>query len=173
MTTSRFEGSRPIIRPFHGISPKIHASAWVAPGAVVVGDVEIGPDSSVWYASVLRGDVHSIRIGARSNLQDHCVVHVTRGRYCCEVGDEVTVGHRATIHGCRVEDAALIGIGSIVLDGAHVGEGAIVAAALEYAAGKGKDDQLIVVVIPSFGERYIQTKLFDPYRYEGSDDVHQ
>ena len=90
MTTSRFEGSRPIIRPFHGISPKIHASAWIAPGAVVVGDVEIGPDSSVWYASVLRGDVHSIRIGARSNLQDHCVVHVTRGRYCCEVGDEVS-----------------------------------------------------------------------------------
>ena len=149
MTTSGSEGGRPIIRPFRGIWPKIHASAWIAPGAVVVGDVELGPDSSVWYASVLRGDVHSIRIGARSNLQDHCVVHVTRGRYCCEVGDEVTVGHRATIHGCRVEDAALIGIGSIVLDGAHVGEGAVVAAGAVVPPGAKVEAGTLVVGIPA------------------------
>lgn len=94
----------------------------------MIGDVVIGPDSSVWFGAVVRGDIHSIRIGARSNLQDHCVVHVTRDRFPVEVGDEVTVGHRATVHGCRVRDGALIGIGAIVLDGAEVGEGALVGA---------------------------------------------
>jgi carbonic anhydrase/acetyltransferase-like protein (isoleucine patch superfamily) len=95
---------------------------------VVVGDVEIGADSSLWYHGVVRGDVNAIRIGARTNLQDHCVVHVTRDRFSCSIGDEVTVGHRATVHGCRVEDGALIGIGAIVLDGAFVGEGAVIGA---------------------------------------------
>ncbi len=101
--------------------PRIDPSAWVAPGAVVVGDVEIGRDSSVWYGSVVRGDVHFVRIGARTNIQDNCVLHVTRDRFACEVGDEVTVGHRAVVHGCRVGDGALVGIGAIVLDGARVG----------------------------------------------------
>lgn len=127
MTTSSSRRSA-IIRPFEGRAPRIDPSAWVAPGAVVVGDVEIGPDSSVWYGSVVRGDVHHVRIGARSNIQDNCVLHVTRGRFPCEVGDEVTVGHRAVVHGCRVGDGALVGIGAIVLDGATVGEGAVVGA---------------------------------------------
>ena len=93
-----------------------------------MGDVNIGADSSVWYGCVLRGDVHHIRIGARTNVQDHAVVHVTRDRFPCVIGDEVTVGHRAVVHGCRVGDGALIGIGAIVLDGAEVGEGALVGA---------------------------------------------
>lgn len=104
------------------------ASAWLAPSAVVVGDVEIGDDTSVWYAAVLRGDVERVRIGARSNLQDGSVVHVTKDRFPAIVGDEVTVGHRAVVHGCRVGDGALIGIGAVVLDGAEIGEGALVAA---------------------------------------------
>ena len=95
---------------------------------MVIGDVEIGAQTSIWYGCVLRGDVHRIRVGARSNLQDHCIVHVTKGRFAAEIGDEVTAGHRATIHGCQVRDGALIGIGAIVLDGAVVGEGAWIGA---------------------------------------------
>lgn len=94
----------------------------------MAGDVEIGPDTSVWFGSVVRGDVHAIRIGARTNLQDHCVVHVTRDRFPAWVGDEVTVGHRATVHGCRVGDGALVGIAAVVLDGAEIGEEALVGA---------------------------------------------
>ena len=119
---------REIVRSFGGATPRIAASAWLAPGAVVVGDVEIAEDASIWYAAVIRGDVQHIRIGARSNVQDGAVVHVSRDRFPTEIGAEVTIGHRAVVHGCTVEDGALIGIGAIVLDGAHVGEGALVGA---------------------------------------------
>ncbi len=132
MTTSdrdaTIEGLAPLLLPFRGRLPRIDATAWIAPGAVVAGDVEIGADSSVWFGSVVRGDVHSIRIGARTNLQDHCVVHVTKGQFPAWIGDGVTVGHRATVHGCTVRDGALIGIAAVVLDGAEVGEEALVAA---------------------------------------------
>jgi carbonic anhydrase/acetyltransferase-like protein (isoleucine patch superfamily) len=119
---------KPLILAHGGRLPVLAPGVWIAPGAVVIGDVEIGSDSSVWFGSVVRGDVHSIRIGARTNLQDHCVVHVTRGLFATRIGDEVTVGHRATVHGCTVGDGALIGIGASVLDGARVGEEALVAA---------------------------------------------
>ncbi|MGH0035195.1 MAG: gamma carbonic anhydrase family protein [Myxococcota bacterium] len=118
----------PILRSFGDAVPRVHPSAWLADGCVVVGDVEIGEDSTVWYGAVLRGDVEAIRIGARTNLQDHVVVHVTRDVHPAIVGDEVTVGHRAVVHGCRVGDGALVGIGACVLDGATVGEGALVGA---------------------------------------------
>ena len=94
----------------------------------MIGDVEIGPGSSLWFGSVVRADVHSIRIGARTNLQDLCVVHVTRHLFPTQLGDEITVGHRAVVHGCRIGDGALIGIGAIVLDGAEVGEEALIGA---------------------------------------------
>jgi len=116
------------LRAFQDKSPRLEAGVWVAPGAWVIGDVEIGADSSLWYGAVLRADVNHIRIGRRSNVQDGAVVHVTRDRFSTEVGDEVTVGHRAVVHGCRVSDGALIGIGAIVLDGASVGDGAFVGA---------------------------------------------
>ena len=124
-------------------------SAWLAPGSTLVGDVEIGAQSSVWYGSTLRGDVNVIRIGARTNLQDHCVVHVTRDRFACEVGDEVTVGHRAVVHGCRVDDGALIGIGAIVLDGAHVGEEALVGAGAVVSPGFTVPDGMLALGIPA------------------------
>lgn len=121
--------TRPVgLRPFRGLWPRVHRSAWLAPGAIVVGDVEIGEDSSIWYGCVIRGDVESIRIGMRSNVQDGSVLHVTKDRFACVVGDEVTIGHRAVVHGCVVGDGALVGIGAIVLDGATVGEGALVGA---------------------------------------------
>ena len=121
---------------------------WIAPGAVVIGDVEIGPDSSVWFGSIVRGDIHSIRIGARTNLQDHCVVHVTRGRFPTVIGDEVTVGHRATVHGCTVGDGALIGIGASVLDGAVIESGAVVAAGALIPPGKVVPAGMLVVGNP-------------------------
>jgi carbonic anhydrase/acetyltransferase-like protein (isoleucine patch superfamily) len=102
--------------------------AWIAPGASVIGDVTLGVDVSIWYAAVLRGDVEAISVGDRSNVQDGAILHVTQGRYACVVGAEVTIGHRAVVHGCRVGDGALIGIGAIVLDGATVGDEALVAA---------------------------------------------
>lgn len=117
-----------MIRPYLATSPRIASTAWVAPSADVVGDVEIGPDSSVWYGAVARGDVFPIRIGARTNVQDHCVLHVTHERYATVLHDDITIGHRVVLHGCTVGSGALVGIGAIVLDEAVIGEGALVAA---------------------------------------------
>ena len=147
MTTS--ELGSPIVRPYRGVWPTLAPGAWLAPGAVVVGDVHLGADASVWYQAVVRGDVHAIRIGARTNIQDQSVVHVTRDRFSCEIGDEVTVGHRATVHGCRVEDGALIGIGAIVLDGAHVGEGAVVGAGALVPPGARIEPGMIAMGLPA------------------------
>lgn len=116
------------IRPYRGKSPRLHESAFVAEGAVVVGDVEIGERSSIWFGAVVRGDVHHIRIGSRTNVQDLAVIHVTSETHSTAVGDDVTVGHGATLHGCTVKDRCLVGIGSIVMDGAVVGPDAMVAA---------------------------------------------
>jgi carbonic anhydrase/acetyltransferase-like protein (isoleucine patch superfamily) len=138
-----------LIRPFAGVWPRIDPQAWIAPGAVVVGDVEIGRDSSVWYASVVRGDVHAVRIGARSNVQDGCILHVTRERFPCVIGDEVTVGHRAVVHGCRVGDGALVGIGAIVLDGAVVGEGALIGAGAVVTPGARIPERWVALGVPA------------------------
>jgi len=140
---------RAVVRPFRDVWPRIAASAWLAPGAAVVGDVSIGADTSVWYGATIRGDVNAIRIGARSNLQDQCVVHVTRDRFDCDVGDEVTIGHRAVVHGCRVLDGALIGIGAVVLDGARVGEEALVAAGAVVAPGFEVPDGALALGVPA------------------------
>ena len=117
-----------LIRPYGGKTPRLDGSVFVAETAVVIGDVEIGPDSSVWFGTVVRGDIHSIRIGARTNIQDQSVIHVTGGKHPTSVGDDVTIGHRVTLHGCTIKDRCLIGMGSIVLDGAVVGEDALVGA---------------------------------------------
>ena len=118
----------PKIIPHHGVTPEIHPTVFLAEGAVVIGDVKIGSDSSLWIHSVLRGDVHSIRIGARTNIQDLCVGHVTRGTHPLIVEDEVTVGHRVILHGCHVKNRSLIGMGSIIMDAAVVGEESIIGA---------------------------------------------
>lgn len=108
--------------------PRIDSSAFVADGTVVIGDVVIGAESSVWYGSVIRGDVHWIRIGTRTNIQDGSVLHVTHDTNPLSIGDEVTCGHAVRLHGCTIESLTLIGIGAIVLDGAIVRSGSIVAA---------------------------------------------
>jgi gamma-carbonic anhydrase len=124
-----------MIRPFDGKAPRLHDSAWVAETALVVGDVEIGEQSTIWFGTVIRGDVNSVRIGARSNVQDQSVIHVTARTHSTVVGDDVTVGHRVTLHGCTVKDRCLIGMGTIVLDGAVIGEEALVGAGSLVAPG--------------------------------------
>jgi len=104
------------LHPFNGIVPKLDPTAWVAPGAQVIGDVEMGAESSVWYNVVVRGDVMPIRIGARSNIQDGSIVHVTRGLAATSIGDDVLVGHMAIIHGCTLMDRSFVGLGGIVMD---------------------------------------------------------
>jgi carbonic anhydrase/acetyltransferase-like protein (isoleucine patch superfamily) len=117
-----------MIKTFQNLQPKIHETAFIAETAVVIGDVEIGEDSSVWYGSILRGDVNYIRIGARTNIQDACVLHVSAKTHPTVLADEVTLGHRVTLHGCYIETGCLIGIGAIILDGVRVGRNSLVAA---------------------------------------------
>src|SRR2546422_7531854 len=117
-----------MIRPYRGKRPQIAASAYIDPAAVVIGDVVIGEDSSVWPCSVVRGDVHYIRIGARTNIQDGSVLHVMRDEWPLILGDDVTVGHSVTLHGCTIESRCLIGMGAVILNGVTIGAGSIVAA---------------------------------------------
>ncbi len=118
----------PTILPYDGNAPRLAASAFLAAGSVVVGDVEIGDASSLWFGTIVRGDVNHVRIGARTNVQDLSVVHVTSRTHPTVIGDDVTVGHRAVLHGCTIRDRCLVGIGAIVLDGAVVGPDAMVGA---------------------------------------------
>lgn len=118
----------PVDRPYRGKHPEIAASAYIDPAAVIIGDVVIGEDSSVWPCTVIRGDVNYIRIGARTNIQDASVLHVMRDEYPLILGDDVTIGHSVTLHGCNIAQRCLIGMGSIILNGVTIGEGSIVAA---------------------------------------------
>jgi carbonic anhydrase/acetyltransferase-like protein (isoleucine patch superfamily) len=124
-----------LIRGYGGVDPRLHDSVFVADGAVVIGDVEIGEDASIWFGAIVRGDVNHIRIGARTNVQDHSVLHVTTRTHPTVVGEDVTLGHRVTLHGCTVRDRCLIGIGAVVLDGAEIGPDAMVGAGALVAPG--------------------------------------
>jgi gamma-carbonic anhydrase len=117
-----------MLRTFRGIRPTVDPSAFVDQSAQVIGDVHIGPESSIWMNVVVRGDVNAIRIGARTNVQDGTVVHVQSGSHPTTIGDEVTIGHGAIVHGCTIEDRCLIGMGAILLNGVRVGADSIVAA---------------------------------------------
>ena len=117
-----------MLRPYRGQLPRIHPSAFIDDSAQVIGDVEIGEESSVWMCVVIRGDVNRIRIGRRSNIQDGTIVHVMKDTHPTVIGDDVTVGHGAVVHGCTIEDRCLIGMGAILLNGVTVGTGSIIAA---------------------------------------------
>ena len=108
--------------------PQIAPSAYIDPAAVVIGDVSIGEDSSVWPCAVIRGDVNWIRIGARTNIQDGSVLHVMKDEYPLQIGDNVTIGHATVLHGCTIESRCLIGMGSVILNNAKIGAGSIIAA---------------------------------------------
>ncbi len=125
-----------MILSYKGKTPEIAADAFIAPTAVVTGDVVIGKGSSVWFNCVMRGDVHEIRVGERTNIQDGSIVHVTRGKFACHIGSDITIGHGAILHGCTLQDGCFIGMGATVLDGAVVESGAMVAAGAVVTPGK-------------------------------------
>ena len=124
-----------MLRPYRAILPRVHPTAFIDDSAQVIGDVEIGEQSSVWMHAVIRGDVNRIVIGRRTNVQDGTIIHVTHGRHPTTIGDELTVGHAAVLHGCTVGSGCLIGMGAVVLDGAEIGEGSLVAAGALVPAG--------------------------------------
>ncbi len=125
-----------IILPYKNIVPRIDDSAFIAQNAVITGDVEIGPDSSVWFGCVMRGDVNEIRVGARTNIQDGTIVHCTRNKFGTYIGSDITIGHAAVLHACVLEDGCFVGMGAIVMDGARVESGAMVAAGALVPPGK-------------------------------------
>ncbi len=125
-----------LILPYKGTMPRIDKTAFIAPNAVVVGDVEIGAGTSIWFDCVLRGDINYIRVGARTNLQDGTIVHVNGRQFATHIGSDVTVGHMCLLHACTIEDGAFIGMQATVMDGAVVETGAMVAAGALVTPGK-------------------------------------
>jgi carbonic anhydrase/acetyltransferase-like protein (isoleucine patch superfamily) len=164
-----------MLRPYRGTLPRVHPTAYIDDSAQVIGDVEIGEESSVWMTVVIRGDVHRIRIGRRTNIQDGTVVHVMKDTHPTVVGDGVTIGHGAIVHGCTIEDQCLIGMGAILLNGARVGTQSIVAAGTLVVEGAtipprslvmgspGKVKRLLthaeIEDIQKYADRYVQYRL--------------
>jgi carbonic anhydrase/acetyltransferase-like protein (isoleucine patch superfamily) len=128
--------------------PQVARSAWVAPGANVIGDVSLGDESSVWYGAVLRGDTEPIRIGARSNVQDGCILHADPG-FPAIVGEDCVVGHNAVVHGCEIGNNCLVGMGATILNGAKIGDGSIVAAGAVVPEGREFPPGSLIVGIPA------------------------
>jgi carbonic anhydrase/acetyltransferase-like protein (isoleucine patch superfamily) len=138
-----------MLRAYRGRRPIVHPTAYVDDTAQVIGDVEIGPESSVWMNVVVRGDVNYIRIGARSNVQDGTIVHVQHDTNPALIGDEVTIGHGAIVHGCVIGSRVLVGMGSIVLTGATIGDDVIVAAGALVPEGMAVPPRSLVMGVPA------------------------
>ena len=147
-----------VLRPYRGVSPRVHPTAFIDDSAQVIGDVEIGEESSVWMNAVVRGDVHSIRVGRRSNIQDGTIVHAqasTSGTHPTAIGNQVTIGHGALVHGCTIDDQCLIGMGAILLNGAHVGTQSIVAAGTLVTEGMKVPPKSLVMGSPGKVKRLL------------------
>jgi len=147
---------KPIIMSYKDLEPNISTSAWIAPGATVVGDVTIGEDSSVWFGVVIRGDVHKIRIGKRVSVQDLSMIHVTHYKKPDKsdgsptiIGDDVTIGHKVMLHGCTIEDACLIGMSATILDDAVIGKESIVGAGALVTKGKKFPPRSLILGSPA------------------------
>jgi gamma-carbonic anhydrase len=138
-----------MLKPYKGKTPKLGAGVFIEESAQVIGDVEIGVDSSVWFNAVVRGDVHHIRIGDRTNVQDNCTLHVTKDTYPLIIGSDITIGHNVILHGCTVKDRCLIGMGSIILDNAEIGEDCIVGAGALVTEGMKVPPGSLVLGIPA------------------------
>ena len=134
--------------PHGNASPELASSAWVAPGAHVIGDVRLGEESSVWYGAVLRGDTEPIHIGDRTNVQDGCILHADPG-FPAIVGQGCVVGHNAVVHGCEIGDNCLVGMGATILNGAKIGDGSIVAAGAVVPEGREFPPRSLIVGIPA------------------------
>ena len=161
-----------MIIKFDGIMPEIHKSVFVAETAAVIGDVHIGKNSSVWYSAVLRGDMHSIRIGERTNVQDGAVLHVVKGTFPCLVGDDVTIGHAAVIHGCTVHDKVLIGMNATILDGAIIEKGSIIAAGALVLEGQRVPENRLFAGVPARDIRATSEKDFKRIMSGSEEYVH-
>jgi carbonic anhydrase/acetyltransferase-like protein (isoleucine patch superfamily) len=146
-----------MLRSFRGVTPRIAPSAYIDPGATVIGDVAVGERSSVWPITSLRGDLAPIRIGEETNIQDGTVIHTDEG-FPALIGDRVTVGHSAVIHGCVIEDESVIGIGAIVLTGAKVGRGAVVAAGALVTEGMEVPPDTLVMGAPAKARRAVSAE---------------
>jgi carbonic anhydrase/acetyltransferase-like protein (isoleucine patch superfamily) len=146
------------IRTFAGKRPVIASNVFLAETCAVIGDVEIGEHSTIWYATTIRGDVMPIRIGARTSVQDGTVVHVTAGRFGTTIGNDCTIGHGAIIHACVVEDLCLIGMGSIILDGARIGRGSLVGAGALVTPGTDIPPNSLVIGSPAKVKRPVNEK---------------
>src|SRR5215213_10984673 len=144
-----------MLRSYRGTLPRVHHTAYIDDSAQVIGDVEIGEESSVWMCVVIRGDVNRIRIGRRSNVQDGTIVHVMKDTHATTIGDNVTIGHAAVVHGCTIEDQCLIGMGAILLNGAHVGAGSIVAAGTLITEGMKVPPKSLVMGSPGKVKRLL------------------
>ncbi len=133
---------------YRGIEPKIHSTVFIEDSARIIGDVEIGEQSSIWFNAVVRGDVNYIRIGKRTNVQDNSTLHVTKDIFPLIIGSEVTIGHNVILHGCTVRDRCLIGMGSIILDNAEIGEDSIIGAGALVTEGMKVPRGSLVVGLP-------------------------
>ncbi len=138
-----------MIRSYKGIFPRLDPSVYVEENAIIIGDVEIGRDSSIWCNAVVRGDVNYIRIGERTNVQDNSTLHVTRRTHPLFIGNDITIGHNVTLHGCRIKDRCLISMGAIILDGAEVGEDTIIGAGAVVTEGKIMPPRTLCIGIPA------------------------
>ena len=155
-----------MLRPYRGTSPRVHPTAFVDASAQVIGDVEIGDESSVWMCAVIRGDVHWIKVGKRTSIQDGTIVHAMTGTHPTSIGDNVTIGHAAIIHGCTIEDQCLIGMGAILLNGSHVGTGSIVAAGTLLVEGQQIPPRSLVMGSPGKVRRLLtQAEVADIQMY--------
>lgn len=144
-----------MLRPYRGTAPRVHPTAFIDDSAQVIGDVEIGEESGVWMCAVLRGDVNAITVGRRSNIQDGSIVHAMTGTHATRIGNNVTIGHAAVIHGCTVDDQCLIGIGAILLNGSHIGTGSIVAAGTLITEGMHVPPKSLVMGSPGKVKRLL------------------
>jgi carbonic anhydrase/acetyltransferase-like protein (isoleucine patch superfamily) len=160
-----------MIRPFQGIHPTIAPSAYIDPAAVLIGQVTIGENVSVWPHATLRGDVNKIFIGDDSNIQDNAVVHVEHKLFECHVGRRVTVGHSVVLHGCVIEDDSLIGIGAIVLNGARVGQGSVVAAGSLVPEGMQIPPGSLVMGVPAKIRREVSAEEQERFRLNAAHYV--
>jgi carbonic anhydrase/acetyltransferase-like protein (isoleucine patch superfamily) len=156
--------------PYQQIVPEIHPSVYIAQGAMIIGDVTIGEESSVWFNAVLRGDLDQIRVGTRTNIQDGTIVHLDKG-FPCIIGDDVTVGHGCIVHGCTVGDGAMLGMGAIVLTGAKIGERAIVGAGALVREGQEIPPETVAVGIPAKVRRDVSAEDLERIRFGTLDYV--
>ena len=161
-----------MIEPFQNMMPAISDGVYVSPTATVIGDVELGPGSSVWCNAVVRGDVWRIRVGALSNIQDGCICHVTTGGPDLVIGKSVTVGHGAVLHSCTVEDACLIGMGAVILDGVVIGEGSVVAAGAVVLEGARVPPRSLVAGVPARVKRSVDEDTVRSIR-ERAEEYHE